>query len=185
MYAGGFCFHTAKTSFLLPLDEAKRGLAMLAEAGMRKINFSGGEPFLIQGGEELAWGDTITITSTVSSIYWCVTGRYLGEMVRFCKEELDIESVTVVTNGSRTTETWMAEYGYYLDIMAVSVDSFVPEVSCRYLHNVSIISTEVNAAIGRRAGPGSDHLASLGRVRGWCRQYGVLFKVGTEISSNI
>ena len=54
MYAGGFCFHTAKTSFLLPLDEAKRGLAMLAEAGMRKINFSGGEPFLIQGGEEVA-----------------------------------------------------------------------------------------------------------------------------------
>ena len=64
----------------------------------------------------------------------CGTGRYLGEMVRFCKEELDIESVTVVTNGSRTTETWMAEYGYYLDIMAVSVDSFVPEVSSRYLH---------------------------------------------------
>ena len=58
-----------------------------------------------------------------------MTGRYLGEMVRFCKEELDIESVTVVTNGSRTTEHWMAEYGYYLDIMAVSVDSFVPEVS--------------------------------------------------------
>ena len=28
-------------------------------------------------------------------------GRYLGEMVRFCKEELDIESVTVVTNGSK------------------------------------------------------------------------------------
>ena len=83
------------------------------------------------------WGDTITITSTSSIIYrCCVTGRYLGEMVRFCKEELDIESVTVVTNGSRTTEHWMAEYGYYLDIMAVSVDSFVPEVSSRYLHNV-------------------------------------------------
>ena len=28
-------------------------------------------------------------------------GRYLGEMVRFCKEDLDIESVTVVTNGSK------------------------------------------------------------------------------------
>ena len=156
---------------------------MLAEAGMRKINFSGGEPFLIQGGEELA---SLSLSPALYPFYWCcVTGRYLGEMVRFCKEELDIESVTVVTNGSRTTEHWMAEYGYYLDIMAVSVDSFVPEVSCRYLHHVSIISTEVNTAIGRRAGPGSDHLASLGRVRGWCRQYGVLFKVGTEISSNI
>ena len=66
LYEGGFCFHTAKTSFLLPLDEAKRGLAMLAEAGMRKINFSGGEPFLIQGGGEILI-IIITITNTVTS----------------------------------------------------------------------------------------------------------------------
>lgn len=32
-YKCGFCFHTAKTSFVLPLDEAKRGLLMLKEAG--------------------------------------------------------------------------------------------------------------------------------------------------------
>lgn len=32
-YKCGFCFHTAKTSFLLPLEEAKRGLLMLKEAG--------------------------------------------------------------------------------------------------------------------------------------------------------
>ena len=82
-----------------------------------------------------------------------MTGRYLGEMVRFCKEELDIESVTVVTNGSRTTEHWMAEYGYYLDIMAVSVDSFVPEVSCRYLHHVSIISTRLWCLSCKRPSP--------------------------------
>ena len=51
---GGFCFHTAKTSFLLPIAEAKRGLKMLKEEGMKKINFSGGEPFLIQNGTKLA-----------------------------------------------------------------------------------------------------------------------------------
>lgn len=33
-YRCGFCFHTAKTSFVLPLEEAKRGLQMLKEAGM-------------------------------------------------------------------------------------------------------------------------------------------------------
>ena len=33
-YSCGFCFHTAKTSFVLPLDEAKRGLEMLKDAGM-------------------------------------------------------------------------------------------------------------------------------------------------------
>ena len=32
-YKCGFCFHTAKTSFVLPLEEAKRGLLMLKEAG--------------------------------------------------------------------------------------------------------------------------------------------------------
>ena len=47
---GGVCFHTAKTSYHLPLDEAKKGLAMLKDEGMKKVNFSGGEPFLIQGG---------------------------------------------------------------------------------------------------------------------------------------
>ena len=32
-YKCGFCFHTAKTSFVLPLEEAKQGLKMLKEAG--------------------------------------------------------------------------------------------------------------------------------------------------------
>ena len=40
-YSCGFCFHTAKTSFVLPLEEAKLGLRMLVEAGMKKVNFSG------------------------------------------------------------------------------------------------------------------------------------------------
>ncbi len=33
-YSCGFCFHTAKTSFVLPIQEAKRGLKMLKDAGM-------------------------------------------------------------------------------------------------------------------------------------------------------
>lgn len=32
-YKCGFCFHTAKTSFVLPLEEAKRGLKLLKESG--------------------------------------------------------------------------------------------------------------------------------------------------------
>ena len=32
-YECGFCFHTAKTSFVLPIEEAKRGLMMLKDAG--------------------------------------------------------------------------------------------------------------------------------------------------------
>ena len=33
-YKCGFCFHTAKTSHVLTLDEAKRGLKLLADYGM-------------------------------------------------------------------------------------------------------------------------------------------------------
>jgi uncharacterized radical SAM superfamily Fe-S cluster-containing enzyme len=32
-YQCGFCFHTAKTSFELPIDEAKKGLRLLKDAG--------------------------------------------------------------------------------------------------------------------------------------------------------
>lgn len=32
-YKCGFCFHTAKTSFVMPIEEAKRGLQLLKEAG--------------------------------------------------------------------------------------------------------------------------------------------------------
>ena len=36
-YRCGFCFHTAKTSFVLPLADAKRGLKMLKEAGIQVL----------------------------------------------------------------------------------------------------------------------------------------------------
>ncbi|VVC44368.1 Elongator protein 3/MiaB/NifB,Aldolase-type TIM barrel,Radical SAM,Antiviral radical SAM protein viperin [Cinara cedri] len=106
-YSCGFCFHTAKTSFVLPLDEAKRGLAMLAAEGMRKLNFSGGEPFIKDGG------------------------RFMGELIRYCKTELrraDI-SVSIVTNGSLIRESWMRRYGEHVDVLAVSCDSFDAETN--------------------------------------------------------
>jgi radical S-adenosyl methionine domain-containing protein 2 len=40
-YACKFCFHTAKTSHVEPLENAKRGIKMLVDAGMKKLNFAG------------------------------------------------------------------------------------------------------------------------------------------------
>ena len=45
-YECGFCFHTAKTSHVLSIEQSKLGLLKLKNAGMKKINFAGGEPFL-------------------------------------------------------------------------------------------------------------------------------------------
>eukprot|EP00922_Rhytidocystis_sp_ex-Travisia-forbesii_P037098 GHVS01055306.1.p1 GENE.GHVS01055306.1~~GHVS01055306.1.p1 ORF type:complete len:133 (+),score=15.26 GHVS01055306.1:471-869(+) len=45
-YMCGFCFHTAINSHVATIQESCIALRKLADAGMKKINFSGGEPFL-------------------------------------------------------------------------------------------------------------------------------------------
>nr|XP_034965781.1 radical S-adenosyl methionine domain-containing protein 2 [Zootoca vivipara] len=141
-YKCGFCFHTAKTSFVLPLQEAKRGLSLLKQAGMEKINFSGGEPFLHERGE------------------------FVGKLVQFCKEDLQLPSVSIVSNGSMIKERWFRCYGKYLDILAVSCDSFCEEV---------------NVLIGRGQGRKS-HVENLQKLKKWCQDYGVAFKINSVIN---
>ena len=65
------------------------GSAWYLTTGMEKINFSGGEPFIHQ------------------------KGKFVGELVRYCKEDLKLPSVTIVSNGSLITEEWFQEYGMY------------------------------------------------------------------------
>ncbi|XP_048830767.1 radical S-adenosyl methionine domain-containing protein 2 [Brienomyrus brachyistius] len=142
-YKCGFCFHTAKTSFVLPLEEAKRGLRLLKEAGMEKINFSGGEPFLHERGD------------------------FLGKLVQYCKQDLQLPSVSIVSNGSMIRERWFQKYGEFLDILAVSCDSF---------------TEDTNIQIGRTQGRKS-HVENLKLVRDWCRQYKVAFKINSVICS--
>ena len=63
------------------------GLRLLKDEGMKKINFAGGEPFILE------------------------RGHYLGELAQYCKTDLQLESVSIISNGSRITEQWMREYG--------------------------------------------------------------------------
>lgn len=125
-YACGFCFHTNTSGYILPLGEAKRGLRLLAGAGMRKLNIAGGEPFLHPA--------------------------FLGEILRYSKDVLGLESVSVISNGSKIREGFLREYGRYLDILAVSCDSFV---------------SETNRAIGRGENGQADggHVAQVFRMR--------------------
>ena len=62
-------------------------MVMIVDKGMQKINFSGGEPFIHQ------------------------KGKFVGELVRYCKEDLELPSVTIVSNGSLITEEWFQDYG--------------------------------------------------------------------------
>jgi len=141
-YSCAFCFHTTKNLSILPLDEAKRGLRMLADAGMKKLNISGGEPFL--------------------------KAEFIGEIFRFCKQDLHLQSCSVVNNGSKVTEKWLDTYGEYLDVMAISCDSFDPE-------------TNVN--IGRSENGTAKHIGRVFQVAEWCRKRNIKVKINSVITS--
>ncbi|KAI8944308.1 hypothetical protein F4801DRAFT_585566 [Xylaria longipes] len=132
-----FCFHTEKSSFVASEDEMKHGLRLLRQAGMRKINFAGGEPFLYP--------------------------RKLAMLCQFCKEELGLESVSIITNGTKVTKKWMEDNGRYVDIMGISCDSF---------------NEETNIAIGRGTG---NNVKQLFNIRDWCKELGIKFKLNTVI----
>lgn len=142
---------------------------------MEKINFSGGEPFLHEKGD------------------------FLGKLVQFCKQDLQLPSVSIVSNGSMIHERWFQKYGKmlrkeatlsffepkgeeslwlnqnfhsvpsgdYLDILAISCDSF---------------NEDTNQLIGRAQGKKS-HIESLYKIRNWCARYKVAFKINTVVNT--
>lgn len=138
-YKCGFCFHTETTSFMLDGENTKRGLKLLKEAGMRKLNIAGGEPFLHP--------------------------KELTMMLQYCKEELGVESISIVSNGSKITEEWMAANAQWLDILAISCDSF---------------DSPTNQKIGR--GKDGKNVERLRNIAAWCRTYNVKFKINTVVN---
>ena len=38
-------------------------------------------------------------------------GEFLGELVQFCKQDLQLPSVSIVSNGSMIKEKWFQKYG--------------------------------------------------------------------------
>ncbi|KAK3669997.1 hypothetical protein LTR78_010096 [Recurvomyces mirabilis] len=140
-YTCGFCFHTETTSYVLPIEKAMEGLRLLREAGMQKLNIAGGEPFLYP--------------------------KLLTQLLQYCKEELRLESISIVSNGSKIRETWMRDNSQWLDILAISCDSFNPDT---------------NIKIGR--GEDGKNVDRLFQVAEWCRKYGVKFKLNTVVNTH-
>ncbi|KAL7792551.1 radical SAM enzyme [Trichoderma ceciliae] len=133
-----FCFHTATTSHIEDPKRAKKGLMFLKQAGMKKINFAGGEPFLYP--------------------------KFLGKMIDFCKVTLELESVSIVTNGSLVKEGFLQKHGHNIDILAVSCDSF---------------DEATNIKIGRGSG---NQVEKLYEIASWCQAYGIKFKLNTVVN---
>jgi radical S-adenosyl methionine domain-containing protein 2 len=118
-------------------EDMKRGLRLLKQAGMRKINFAGGEPFLYP--------------------------QKLGLLCQYCKEVLGLESVSIITNGTKVTKTWLDKYGQFVDVMGVSCDSF---------------NEKINELIGRGTG---ENVQQLFCIRDWCRELKIKFKLNTVV----
>lgn len=144
-YACSFCFHTSKNLTILPLPRAKHGLLLLSLSGLRKLNISGGEPFL--------------------------QPTFIGELFKYAKEELRVESCSVVNNGSKVTEGWLDRYGRYLDVMAISCDSFEGEVN--RMHGRGEERKE-----GR-------HVQRVFEVVEWCKARGIIVKINSVITRSI
>ena len=101
----GFCFHTQKSTYHLPIEDAINGLKILKESGTKKINIAGGEPFSYP--------------------------NYLGELVKQCKENIKMEKISIVTNGSLVKKDFFEKYGKYVDVFGVSCDSFDKETNIK------------------------------------------------------
>ena len=133
----GFCFHTEKSSYVVKEEHMMRGLQMLKYAGMRKINFAGGEPSL--------------------------NPKKLAMLCQYAKRDLQLESVSIITNGTKVTEKCMRENSRYVDILGVSCDSF---------------DEATNIKIGRGTG---ENVTQLFRIRDWCSDLGVKLKINTVV----
>lgn len=103
-----------------------------------KLNFAGGEPFLYPA--------------------------FMGQLAAYCKNDLNIESISIVSNGSLIKRHFFDKWGKYVDIIAISCDSF---------------NEEVNSKIGRGTGK---HISKLVEVRQMCRDYGIKFKLNTVVN---
>ena len=136
-----FCFHTAKTSHVVSLEQARKGLRKLYQKGMTRINLSGGEPFL--------------------------KPKFLGQVCEFCHSELNIR-VSIVSNGSKIKKSWLKKYGDFVDVLAISWDSF----------NENTLKT-----IGRMEKKKGRHTKQLKRISSWCKEYNIKFKINTVLCS--
>jgi radical S-adenosyl methionine domain-containing protein 2 len=122
----------------LKIEDAIRGLKLLKEAGTRKINFAGGEPF--------------------------TDANFLGKCIQECKENIGIEKISIITNGSLVKKSFFEKYGKYIDVFGVSCDSF---------------NKDTNIKIGR--GTKGENVKKLFEIRELCRQYNIKFKLNTVV----
>lgn len=91
--------------------------------------------------------------------------KRLADLVRSCKVDLGLQSVSIISNGTMVTERWIQQHSKYVDVLGISCDSF---------------DESVNEKIGRGTG---DNKGQLFNIRGWCNAAKIKFKLSTVVCS--
>lgn len=140
----GFCFapfHDVRRDILpkghMGEQDCLRVTEALAEAGFAKINFAGGEP----------------------TLYPWLPGL-ISRAKALCM------STSVVTNGSRPTESWLDSVSSSLDWVALSIDAIAPAILER---------------IGRAAPGGPMEEDDYARIVGMVKARGIRAKINTVV----
>lgn len=158
-------FHTAKSSHVLREPDALRLLTQLREAGVSKINFAGGEPFL-PGYQPL-----------------------LGSLVKH-SHVLGFEAVSVITNGSMLHRKWFDTYGEYLTMLGVSCDSVEEGTNVAIGRVVAgsaaargVPPSSSSSPSSSASSSGLDRASTVRRAAELCAAFKIDFKVNTVVCS--
>mmetsp|Transcript_3302 Transcript_3302/g.6857 ORF Transcript_3302/g.6857 Transcript_3302/m.6857 type:complete len:388 (-) Transcript_3302:423-1586(-) len=152
-YSCKFCFHTQKNVDILGLEDAKRGLKMLRDAGTEKVNFAGGEPF--------------------------INDIMLGELCRYA-HSLNM-AVSIISNASLIRPYWMKFYGEYVDVLGVSIDSFSPEINAQIGRGGGDSGEYDHSDANGRSNAKNKHLDRALKVRQMCEEQDIIFKMNTVV----
>lgn len=97
-----FCYATFDDMVVkqMSLEDAKKVVFKLKQAGLQKITFAGGEPLLY---------------------------KYIKEIIIYAKE-IGL-TTSIITNGSRLNKEWLVNMKPYLDWVGLSIDSFDDEIN--------------------------------------------------------
>ena len=152
---GKFCFHTAKTSDVLPLPDIEMILSILTAHGAMKLNIAGGEPFLYPD--------------------------MLGKIVTYAKTVAGFQSVSIISNGSKLKREWFEQYGEYVDMLGISCDSIQLDVDIAHGRMIRGTGAVVNKdAIVQHKKTQLDNVRLANQL---CKDFGMIFKVNTVVTS--
>jgi len=101
----------------------------------------------------------------------------LGKIVKYAKIVAGFQSVSIISNGSKLKREWFEVYGEYVDMLGISCDSINLDVDIA--HGRVIRGANRDAIVEHK----KTQLDNVRMARQLCRDFGMIFKVNTVVTS--